>query len=97
MTIILSQLTVATTLTTKQSLSTFEKQLKHYNAQEKINNNKIKKLMKTINQECKQQTQNECSDVYIQLQEEYDNVRRVRNLKNKLFSKHNLHWDEEYY
>ena len=89
-----------TTTPTKTSSSSFEKQLKHYNIQEQINNNEIDKLIRRIDQECKLPThnkQNECMDVYIQLQEQYDNARRVKNLKQKLFLKHNIHWDEEYY
>ena len=98
MKILLSQLSVTTT-PTKTSSSSFEKQLKHYNIQEQINNNRINKLIRRIDQECKLPTnkkQNDCMDVYIQLQEEYDNFRRLKNLKQKLYLKHDLHWDEEY-
>ena len=85
---------------TKTTQSSFEKQLKHYNIQEQINNNKINRLIRRIDEECRLLThkkQSKSVDVYIQLQEEYDNVRRLKNLKQKLYSKHDLHWDEEYY
>ena len=99
MKILLSQLSVTTT-PTKTSSSSFEKQLKHYNIQEQINNNRINKLIRRIDQECKLQTnekRNDCMNVHIQLQEEYDNFRRLKNLKQKLYLKHDLHWDEEYF
>ena len=91
-----SQLSVTPT---KTSFSSFEKQLKHHNIHEQINNNRINKLIRRIDQECKLQTnkkQNDCIDVYIQLQEEYDNFRRLKNSKQKLYLKHDLYWDEEY-
>lgn len=101
MKIILSQLRMTSATPTKTASSSFKKQLKHYDIQEKINNSKIKTLIRRIDQECRlsptHNEQNECLDAYIQLQQEYDNVRRVKNLKHKLFLKHNLHWDEEYY
>jgi len=97
MKILSSQLVTTQTKTTQSS---FEKQLKHYNIQEQINNNKINRLIRRIDEECRLLThkkQSKSVDVYIQLQEEYDNVRRLKNLKQKLYSKHDLHWDEEYY
>tara|TARA_Y100000389_G_scaffold199637_1_gene238408 strand:+ start:2193 stop:2486 length:294 start_codon:yes stop_codon:yes gene_type:complete len=97
MKILSSQLVTTPTKTTQSS---FEKQLKHYNIQEQINNNKINRLIRRIDEECRLLThkkQSKSVDVYIQLQEEYDNVRRLKNLKQKLYSKHDLHWDEEYY
>ena len=98
MKILSSQLSLTTT-PTKTSSSSFKKQLRHYNIQEQINNNKINKLIRRINQECKLKTnekQNDCMNDHIQLQEEYDNFRRLKNLKQKLYLKHDLHWDEEY-
>jgi len=99
MKILSSQLRV-TTKPKKTSLPSFEKKLKHYNTQEQMNTIRINKLIKQIDQECKLSThekRNECMEMYINLQYEYDSLRRVKNLKQKLFSKHNLHWDEEYY
>tara|TARA_Y100000389_G_C17430770_1_gene502449 strand:+ start:1141 stop:1407 length:267 start_codon:yes stop_codon:yes gene_type:complete len=88
-------------VTTKtQTCSSFDKQLRQYNIQEKINNYRIKQIIKKINQECKLPSnnyQNKCLDFYIQLQDEYDNVRLVKNLKHDLYNEHGLHWDEEYY
>lgn len=98
MKIILSQLSLTTTPNKTES-SSFKKKLKHYNIQEQLNNNNINKLIKLIDQECKIQTNkkpNYCIDVFIQLQEEYDTVRRLKNLKQKLHLKHDIHWDEEF-
>lgn len=86
--------------TPTQTASSFNKKLRQYNFQEKIKNYRIKQIIERINQECKlpsNNKQNKCLDFYIQLQDEYDNVRHVKNLKHALYNEHGLHWDEEYY
>lgn len=98
MNVLSPQLSVTTKLI--KPSSSFNKQLKYYNLQEKFINYRIQKLITTINHECKivaPNQQKKCIDHYVELQEEYDNIRNIKYRKHELYLKHNLFWDEEFF
>lgn len=89
-----------TKVPTSIKVSPFQKQLKYYNLQEEVNKESIRKLIIQINNECKpteKLSRENCFATYFELQTKYDNQRKLKNLKRRLFSRYNFYWDEEFF
>jgi hypothetical protein len=81
---------------------TFNKRLGQYNKQLSKNSKHVNRLIVTLkdigkNDETIDEMSNTSYDIYLEIEDTIGKNRRLMNLKRKLYTKHNLHWDEEFY